>query len=347
MSAVNLFSFHFLPKKINSSFNKKVSILIPVRNEEDNIINLLTQLKSFSYSNFEVIIYNDNSDDSTREVVETFILKEDRFTLINGQALPIGWLGKNHACHHLSLKAKGDFLLFLDADVKVKDGLLERALQHITKHHLDLLSIFPKQQFGSIGEKISVPLMNWILLTLLPLILIRKHKLPAFSAANGQFMMFNSEVYNRVLPHKLFKKNAVEDIAIIREFKNQKLKCDTLLGSEYIQCRMYSGIGESINGFSKNIVQFFGNNLLLTIAFGIITSLAPIVVFYEIGLIWGLIYLAGIMFIRFLVSLASKQSVVQNVLLLPLQQMVFMAIIVRRIVGKTKNNIEWKGRKIA
>lgn len=347
ISLINAMTFHYLPNKLGDFENKSVSILIPARNEEENIGGLLQQVKEFSYPNLEVIVYNDKSTDSTPSIVQSFINKDSKFSLINGEELPDDWLGKNHACHLLSEKANGDVLLFLDADVKVKDGLIERALLYMERNKLDLLSIFPKQHAESIGEKMSVPIMNWILLSLLPLVLIRRTNIPAFSAANGQFMMFESSVYKRVLPHRLFRNNAVEDIAIIRELKKQGSKVDTLLGNKYIECRMYNGLLDSINGFAKNVVQFFGNNVLMTIFFGLITSIAPIVVYFIMGTKYLFVYLAGIVLIRVLVSVSSKQPVVQNVVLLPLQQLVFLVIITRRIIGNKKNNLKWKGRSIA
>ncbi len=92
---------------------------------------------------------------------------------LSGTTLPEGFTGKNHACHQLSLSARGDYFLFMDADVRVKGALLEEALSWMLKKDLALLSIFPVQKMKSFGEKISVPLMNWILLSLLPLPLIR------------------------------------------------------------------------------------------------------------------------------------------------------------------------------
>jgi len=336
-----------LPKKAVLKQNQLVSILIPARNEEQNIIGLLKQLNDFSYSNFEVLIYDDNSTDNTSTLVSDFCGSHDKFYFLKGGELSEGWLGKNHACHKLSIQAKGEILLFLDADVRVEDGLIERSLTYMEQNKLHLLSIFPKQIFESLGEKISVPLMNWILLSLLPLLFIRNTNNPAFAAANGQFMMFRTDTYNKYFPHKLFRMNAVEDIAIIKHFKKLGLPSDTLLGNHFIKCRMYSSAAESIEGFTKNIFMFFGDSATITILVASVLSIAPIVIFAKLGVVFGICYLGGIIFIRVFVSLASKQSSIQNVFLLIPQHIVFLLIIIKRLSSRKNKELKWKGRVIS
>jgi glycosyltransferase involved in cell wall biosynthesis len=327
-----MFSFHYLPNKKVSKMEKSVSILIPARNEELNIGGLLEILDACSSSILEILVYDDCSTDGTAAVVNDYARKNRKFKLIHGGALPNGWLGKNNACHQLACAAKGDTLLFLDADVKIRDGAIARAMHHMQMHDLHLLSVFPKQIMSSIGEKVTVPLMNWILLSLLPLILIRRSKNPAFSAANGQFMMFRADVYKNHFPHQLFKNNMVEDIAIIKYFKMQRLKSDTLLGTSDIECRMYEGADQAINGFSKNIFHFFGNSIAITLLFALLRVC--------------LFYILGIVLIRIFVSIASRQSPWQNSILLPLQHAAFLVIIGKRLANNGKKELIWKGRNV-
>jgi len=89
------------------------------------------------------------------------------------------------------------------------------------KHNLSLISIFPKQVIISPGERITVPNMNYILLSLLPLIFVKKLKYPSMAAANGQFMFFRAEDYHSIEPHRLMKKDKVEDISTARYLKNR------------------------------------------------------------------------------------------------------------------------------
>jgi len=343
---VNYLSFAYLPKVTSLEEEPNLSILIPARNEEENIGTLLEQLSALSYGKLEIIVYNDHSTDKTESIVKQWTTRNPTIKTINGQKLPQGWLGKNHACHELAKAATGSILLFLDADVHVKKDLLKRSISHFQKQELHLLSIFPKQIVKSFGEKISVPLMNWILLSLLPLSLVRRSKNNAFSAANGQFMMFNAVTYKAMWPHEHCKSDRVEDIAIMRLFKQKNLACDTRLGDNDISCRMYAGLDSAIEGFTKNIFQFFGDSIWATISFGIITTIAPFILYFYMGIWWLVVYVAGIVSIRFFVSLASQQSVVQNLVLAIPQHIIFLVIISKGLINRKRKKLIWKGRNI-
>jgi len=323
-----------------------VSILIPARNEEKNIGNLLNDLSSFEYKPLEIIIYNDMSTDQTAEIVQQFAAKNQAFRLINGKEPGNDWLGKNFACHRLALEAQGEILLFLDADVRVKNSLIEKSLAFMQKHQLKLLSIFPRQIMLNSGSKLVVPIMNWILLSLLPLILVRKSGWKSFSAANGQFMFFDANAYKQHLPHQQFKHNQVEDIAILRFFKKLKLNVATLLGDENIQCSMYNNKQEAVDGFSKNIFQFFGGSKAVTIIFALFTTLSPFYLLLIKNTTAFFIYIAFILFIRIFVSLASKQSASNNVMTMMVQQAIFVQIICTSILQHKNKNIVWKDRNI-
>ncbi len=346
VALVNYLSFSYLPKRKMLEDEPSVSILIPARNEEGNIGNLLGQLASFEYNKLEIIVCNDHSTDKTESIIKEWAKTKPNIKLINGKELPKGWLGKNYACHQLAQAATGDIMLFLDADVSVRKDLLNRSINHLKKYNLHLLSIFPKQLFKSAGEKVSVPLMNWILLSLLPLPLIRKSKNDAFSAANGQFMMFKAETYRKLWPHEQCKAHMVEDIAIIRLLKKQGFTSDTRLGDDDITCRMYAGLEDAVEGFTKNIFQFFGNSIVVTVLFGVLTTFAPFLVFFYMGLWWLSIYVAGVISIRFFVTLASQQSIFQNLLLALPQHLVFLLIIIKGLINNKQKRLIWKGRNI-
>ena len=122
VALTNLMVERNLPESENSS-EELVSVLIPARNEENNIGNILTDLINQDHRNIEVIVFNDQSEDRTAEIVREFARIDNRIRLIESDGLPEGWLGKNYACHKLSQSATGKYLLFLDADVRVGNKL--------------------------------------------------------------------------------------------------------------------------------------------------------------------------------------------------------------------------------
>ncbi len=326
--------------------NVKVSILIPARNEAENIGKLLDGVISQNYCFWEALVYDDLSTDDTAAIVQSYQNKDKRIRLIENRELPPGWMGKNHACHRLALQAKGEVLLFLDADVQLEDDLLNDSLAHMQKTRLDLLSIFPQQIMKSIGERISVPIMNWVLVSLLPLILTRKSRWPSLAAANGQHMLFRAEVYRKHLFHEQFKHRAVEDIAIARHMKMNNLRIQTLLSNGQIKCRMYHSLAGALQGFSKNVLAFFGNNVLISITIMLVTTLGFVPILLSMGPVYLILYLIAVLMLRGIVALASKQSIWQNMVTAPIQQIVFVMMVVLAIYKRKIKRNTWKGRII-
>ena len=122
----NFFWLKKLPKKTKQNLITKdlVSILVPARNEEDVIESTIQSIINQNYQDFELLILNDNSDDNTKVIIEKYTKQYKNIKLIEGTDLPKGWLGKNWACHQLSQKAKGNYLLFVDADTKIDKNIL-------------------------------------------------------------------------------------------------------------------------------------------------------------------------------------------------------------------------------
>lgn len=333
-------------KKEDLGVRELVSVLIPARNEEKNIANILNDLLHQDYHEIEVIVFNDHSSDRTAEIVSLIAETDKRIRLINSDNLPPGWLGKNWACHSLSGLAKGKYLLFIDADVRVNNGIIVNAVSYLNRHSLSMFSIFPKQVIETFGEKITVPNMNFILLSLLPLILVKKIGIPSLSAANGQFMFFRSGIYKSLLPHGEMKNNLVEDIAIARYFKKERHKIACLTGDNTIQCRMYNNFNEAVNGFSKNVSAFFGNSLILAMFFWLVTTFGWLAVLIHFDMSVFIAYLSVYLITRVLVSFVSEQNVFENILFIIPQQFSFGMFIYYAAVNKIYNVHTWKDREI-
>lgn len=323
-----------------------VSVLIPARNEESNIGKLLGDLQKQNYNNVEIIVFDDQSEDKTADVVKSFSAADSRIRLLKSSSLPEGWLGKNHACHSLSLAARGDYFLFPDADVRISGGIIGSILSFASEKKLALVSVFPKQVMLSAGEKATVPVMNYILLSLLPLILVRKSFFPSLAAANGQFMFFDATVYKAVRPHERLKTNRVEDIETARMLKRLGYRIACLAGNDEIKCRMYQGFKEAVNGFSKNVTCFFGNSFLLAFLFWIITTAGFIYVL--VFLQWQIFMLYMFLFLltRVFVSVASEQNISVNLAYMVPQQISLGIIVFRALINRIKGEYLWKGRSV-
>jgi glycosyltransferase involved in cell wall biosynthesis len=324
-----------------------VSVLIPARNEENNIGAILRDLSLQNYRDIEIIVFNDQSDDGTAEIVAAFSKTDSRIRLAGSDGLPEGWLGKNHACHSLARMASGKYLLFLDADVRIGGEMIGRAVSFARYYNLGLLSIFPMQIILSPGEWMTVPNMNSILLSLLPLILVRTSRFSSLAAANGQFMLFNADTYRKHLPHEKMKSCRVEDIEIARYFKKMRIPTACLASENQVKCRMYSSFGEAVNGFSKNVVCFFGNSFLLAILFWLIIGFG----FLAIWFIWSVtilpVYFLMVLATRIIIAGISGQSRMKTLFYLIPMQVSLGLFIFKAIIHKFTGVYQWKGRNIS
>lgn len=324
----------------------QLSILIPARNEENNLPKLLDSLIQVANPALEILVYDDASEDGTAAILENYRRKYSFIHILKGKGPPPGWLGKNFACHQLAAAARGDFLLFLDADVHPQAGLIGAMTARMEKYHLDLLSLFPTQEMHSAGEIRSVPLMHYILLSLLPLSLTRLSRNPAFSAANGQCMLFRASAYRTYRFHEKLKKEAVEDIRIMKEMKQLRLRTETLLGGQHISCRMYTSYQDAKEGFARNIHHYFGKSFFLMALFAFFTTTGPLLSWLAWSWAGLFFYLFGAALIRFTTAWRSGQDARVLLARHPLLHWSMLEIMVYSLRATQKGKLRWKGRNI-
>ena len=345
ISLANLLSRLYLPNQKPHRF-PKVSVLVPARNEETAIGRLLESLEKQDYPDWEAIVCNDHSADNTEEILNWFSGENEHIHWFLGEKLPTDWLGKNFACHQLAQKASGQYLIFLDADVELSPDAISKAVAFFQEKNLSLLSVFPQQKMESLAERITVPLMNWILQSLLPMLLVQKSHFASLSAANGQLMMFDAENYRSNQWHSQVRKQNVEDIRLARMMKAGGFKIGVLLGNNDVFCRMYRRFDEAVAGFSRNIHEYFGGSRLVMLAFWFIVCFGPFITFFAIGWTFFSLFVLLVLVNRVFEAAANRQNAFLSVLLHPLQMVSFTAIVFYNIFRRIKKETTWKGRKI-
>lgn len=243
-----------------------VSILVPARNEAENIKRCLISLSKQDYPNIEILVLDDNSNDGTSLVVEKFTEKDSRVKLITGKPLKSGWIGKSYACYQLSKYAKGKYFIFTDADTLHFKNSISSAISCLISNNLGALSAIPKQIMVTFHERMVVTWVHFGILSLMPLFLVKKSKNPLFCTANGQFMLFRREVYEKIGGHKSIKTKILEDIHISKQVKRCGYNFMIFDGSKNIYCRMYRSFSKLIRGFSKFMFAAFDFNLFNIVA---------------------------------------------------------------------------------
>jgi chlorobactene glucosyltransferase len=217
-----------------------VSVLVPARNEEDNIERCISSLIDQKYSNYEILVLNDNSTDNTGVILERLKTKTDKLRVISGKELPKGWMGKNWACHQLSEVANGEFLLFTDADTKHHPKTINDSVSAMINMDADLLNAFPKQITKTIGEKLIVPIAHWSFFSFLPLAVAHRIKSPVLTLTIGQFMLFKKESYLKIGGHSAVKGSVLDDVPLGRNIKKNGFKWRLVDGMNRVSCRMYT-----------------------------------------------------------------------------------------------------------
>jgi chlorobactene glucosyltransferase len=330
---ISIYNFFTAPR-IRKSKEKLISaplisILVPARNEEQNIDHCISDVCKQSYQNYELTILDDESEDGTASIVKNKISEtgaSSRIKLIPGKPKPPEWIGKNWACHQLSLNARGKYLLFMDADVRLRAHVIESCLYLVSKYELQLLTCFSTQIIKSFGEWLVVPLMNFLLLSFLPLKKVYSSNKKSFIAANGQFLLIKREIYDEIGGHKAVADQVVEDMEIAREVKKRGFKIMTFLGENSIACRMYGGFKQAFRGFTKNFFPGFNTSPLIfvmSLVFFLLTFFLPfLAVFMNSKFIW-IVFI--ILFGRIITSLSSKQSFLINCIIHPVQIIVMIA----------------------
>jgi len=241
-----------------------VSVLIPARNEEKNIEHCIKSLQNQSYKNFEILVLNDNSTDDTLKILNRIGNEDSRVKALNGESLPPDWYGKPFAMHQLVKQAKGEILIFTDADTVHAPTSIAWAVKNLIGLKADFISGYIRQIFGSIGEILTVPLMFGLVVMAIPLFFNRYvKKTPWFSVAIGQFIVIKQSVLNDIGGCEAFKKKTSEDICLSRLVKRKGYNTRFLNICDHVKCRMYNGYKQAIEGIGRSTFDFLGKNVLI------------------------------------------------------------------------------------
>jgi len=249
----------------------RVSVLVPARNEEQNIGRCVRSLLEQDYPDFEVMVLDDHSSDATARIVEELATGDERVKLISGAPLPGGWLGKHWACHQLAQAGKGELLLFTDADTWHHPSMLRDAVAAQAAEGADLMSALPKEVTLSWFERLVIPIISWAMLSLMPFGLAHRLRLPLLSFGIGQFMLFRRGAYVEMGGHAAIRDDVVDDLALARLCKTKGFRWRMVDGTERVYCRMYEDFSGVFHGMSKSIFPALYSRVAIFVAvFGII-----------------------------------------------------------------------------
>ncbi len=367
---INLFTFQRLRPHIEtqSTTEPLISILVPARDEEQSIERCIRSLVVQTYERLEILVLDDHSSDTTAAIVQRMIdalPKEQlgRLRLLQGEELPIGWGGKNFACHQLAQHASGDYLFFTDADTVHDPKMVTSVLNCMQSRKVSLLTAQPTYELASLGERFVVPLLTFTIMTLLPVALIPLRPEPSLATGNGQLLCFERSAYEQIGGHEAVKNRILEDVLLARAIKAAGFRMIFVDAQDLVHCRMYHSFSEVWSGFSKNLFAFYNyalpfalvglllNILLfivppLLIIVALFIHLSPATILYAIGA-----YVLAVL-MRILLALRFTHVQVGNMLLLCFLHPVSIAIECLILLNSIrwhyrKQGTVWKGRQYA
>lgn len=329
---------------------RKLSVLIPARNEAANIAALLDTLIAQPKIQAEFIILDDHSTDATAAIVQDYTRRDPRVRLITGQPLPPGWTGKNFACHQLAEAATGDLLLFIDADVRMEPEALCRLVHHMERHPaFAMLSGIPRQITGSLAEKLVTPLIGFLIMAYLPIGFARMMISPAFGAAVGQLVLVRRDAYQRSGGHAAIKATLHDGIKLARLFRQHGYLTDIVALHDIVSCRMYENISGVWHGFAKNAHEGMAQPVPITVwsfLLGVGHVLPWLLLPFASGVAFWVLIKAILLSIgsRLLTSLPRRESLL-GALLHPLGIMLILAINYWALLApQTVRQQGWRGR---
>ncbi|WP_027954006.1 glycosyltransferase [Halobacillus kuroshimensis] len=330
--------------------DQKVSLLVPLRNEVDNVEGLIRSLSSLTYPNLEMLLLDDHSEDGTYEKLLSLTAEDARFTVVQGKELPDGWNGKVHACHQLSKKAGGDYLFFLDADARVVPTVIEKTLGTMKKRKAAMLSGFPFYPNHHFLSHMLVPLQHMVVLLHLPLFMANRTTKPMFTAACGIFIMIERSAYQAVGGHESVKESLVEDVHLAREMKKNGYRMILANITSSALSYMYESNQETWAGFKKNLYTGIGRStwmvVFLTLLYATLFVLPGGLAIF--GMISGALYLLlpYVLLITFKMYVDARTGhPLWLSFLMPVAGMLLIAMMwASMLVHKRGRTYQWKGR---
>lgn len=340
MIVLNALTIKVIKDKPNN-FSKSISILVPMRNEVDNAQACLeTLINQQGLENFEILVLDDESSDGTAEIIKNF----SKVEVITGKPKPAGWLGKLWACHQLSEHSKGEYLVFIDADVRLTKNAISSALKSMG--NWDFISPYPKQIATGFVQRLFQPLLQWSWLASVPLLWTNKFPNRQMAVANGQFLIIKKSAYLNSGGHFEIKSEVLDDLMLARKLIGKGFQGNVAEASNVAVCNMYDSARGLFLGYQKSLYKAFGSVLgsLLALALLISTGIFPIIAAINGSKIGFLSF--TLIFIGRIIASMRTGGIPNTAILHPLAIALLIYLFFFSWYGKLTKTLTWRNRSL-
>ena len=283
-----------------------VAIIIPVRDEEEDLEQALQSVCNLNYNNYGIVVVNDRSTDRTGEILNNFKTRYPGLSVVTIATLPDGWLGKNNALYEGYKQSDEEWILFTDADIKFHPDMLARVMSYAVNQQLDNLCVLPEVESRS-------NLFNSVLATFTIMLMIhlrpwdaRNPKSKAYIGI-GAFNMVRRDAYEKSGTHERIKLRSDDDLRLGQQIKQAGFRQDVLTGVGYVQLEWYKNLRQFSNGLLKNALAPSDYNIAKVIG-GIVFMLMSVALPMPVMFIFGstaIRIMAGVMLLFHIIYMTA------------------------------------------
>lgn len=346
---------HWLSPSLTSVLEKrKISVIMPARNEAQDIAYSLHSILNQKNVDLEVIVVNDHSNDRTGEIVDDIALSDSRLKVLHNPPLAKGWLGKCNAMQYGAAEAAGDYLLFTDADIFHHEGCFNNVISVMQKENYDFISLFPLFENYSFWENINIPMYFFGIAKLLATPGLENPD-SSNAVASGALMLINTTVFRDIGGFQGVKGEMFDDIGLARLLKKEDYRVGYRLAPECLKVRLFKTNLDAFWGTTKNILGAVEGHVWLAIPLiflGFLQNWMPLFA-VVLGILNDSLLLLVVGLIAYGVQYLSFFSVKRllrfhplKLLFFPLVAIVVAFCVLRALVSHTKGSILWRGREI-
>lgn len=339
--------------------NPKISIILPARNEEKFIGRCLDSLVEQDYSNYEIIVIDDSSNDSTSKIISEYAKKNSKIIPVSAQTKPEEWMGKNWACMEGYKKATGEILLFSDADTKHSKNVISLAVSHLLSFDLDALSAIPKMRAMDFWTKITLPMISVFLHTRFSALRVND---PSKKTAYffGSFFIIKRKTYESVGMHESVKHEIIEDGALGKKVKESGHKMKIVRGDHLIDAVWARDRSTLWNALKRLMVPLYLQSKKIAIGcfFAVLFLLFmpfPILVYSVYGAFkttsFSLLFVASIIstIMIYVGAVIEVKKLLQlkliDALFAPIGSLVVVLGFLSGLLQAKNSTVSWRGRK--
>jgi chlorobactene glucosyltransferase len=322
-----------------------VSIVVPARNEAHIIDASVRAFLAQQYPNIEVVVVNDRSTDATGELLRR--IDDPRLTVVDGVDTPEGWLGKPWALQQGAMHAKGELLLFVDADVIYAPAAVRAAVADLESSGAAMVAVLPHFEMVTFAEHVGMPMLPFFAFTMIPIWFSNRSRSVRLGLGAGSGNLIRRDGFDSIGGFEALKDAVIDDVALAHLARRHGLRTRAVLADELLTVRMYHSAGAIVDGFTKNAFFAMGRSYVkgsLLVVLTFIVHLLP----YPLALTgdWAAIASIAILTaIRVMIFRSARYPLWNALLLHPLMAVMWIYIFLRAMwITGVRRELRWRGR---